>query len=667
MELYMQGRAAVWSVLTASLVLSGCTTSLQTRLDTPAAAVQTAPRTGVTYSLPMRRYDISVTRLLVACNTSLTDTALDDSYVFPTLAFVSTATSSSKLIPGERYVIDYEALNHASKITEFKIEYHPGGNLLKSVNASADDQTAEIIGKTLAVAGVIALSAASPAAGASVLAGAAGSTLAGSGKVGFQGQGLAPSREAGLLQELVAKSSKPTPTVICAPGIAEKVVKRKELGKELERLENGSIDQEWADLWKKVAKPPRRPLPAGATLSDLNDRLLALLPYLGMRPPPAETSADIDSLLLWQAAVLAKARAIKTERTTLDKDLATVTKLEWPIVFSDARTDGKGGFAKLSAANTEKVQKTFFVKTVDLVDPADVAAQLKIWKRDNRAMDIALLRLSFGPFLEPYFDAAGDIKTPAALPTACFGATAAVAACLDSLLQVEAEIARAPDPNGLPATPAPNPVAYRPSETVAADGLFIRPPVMAVLKICPNTDFKPVDSAPASCARNIIDKPAYELVPQLGEIGLLKLKNSAFQNNGLSVAVAEDGRLLSFAYMNKRAIGAAIAATAADAATQYQAYAKAAQDKEDAARKRAREDEAYKITNLQNQIDEKTKTDELEQKNKDPAPKSDIQLQMEKEAENTTILRSQLLLLLTQQCVAQAKANPLTPTTCPAD
>lgn len=665
----MQGRAAVWSVLTLSLVLSGCTTSLQTRLDTPAAAVQTAPRTGVTYSLPMRRYDIAVTRLLVACNTSLTDTALDETYIFPTLAFVSTATSSSKLIPGERYVIDYEALNYASKITEFKIEYHPGTNLLKSVNASADDQTAEIIGKTLAVAGVIALSAASPATGASLLLGTAGSKLTGSGnKVLFSGAGSAQlSREEGLLQELVAKSSKPTPAVSCAPGIAEKVAKRKELSKELDRLENGSIDQEWADLWKKVAKPPRRPLPAGATLSDLNDRLLALLPYLGMRPPPAETSADIDSLLLWQAAVLAKARAIKTERTTLDKDLATVTKLEWPIVFSDARTDGKGGFAKLSAANTEKVQKTFFVKTVDLVDPADVAAQLKIWKRDNRAMDIALLRLSFGPFLEPYFDAAGDIKTPAALPTACFGATAAVAACLDSLLQVEAEIARAPDPNGLPATPAPNPVAYRPSETVAADGLFIRPPVMAVLKICPNADFKPVESAPASCASNIIDKPAYELVPQLGEIGLLKLKNSAFQNNGLSVAVAEDGRLLSFAYMNKRAIGAAIAATAADAATQYQAYAKAAQDKEDAARKRAREDEVYKITNLQNQIDEKKKTNELNQLNKDPAPKSDIQLQMEKEAEDTNILRSELLLLLTQQCYAQAKANPLTPTTCPAD
>lgn len=685
---------------TAAFGLSACsTTRLETRLDNVEPTALDQARKGVSYALPMRRYDIVITRRLAKCRVSNKDSP---ETFRPEIVFVTSATATSALVPGERYLIDYEALGSDTKTTDFKIEFHPGSDILKTVNASADDQTGDIIAKTAATIGTVALAVASPPAAVSVAAAALASqkateTTPGPGDAVPSADDEKPSK---IFEMFLDESSWSARRVECADSVAGWIKTRDELTTELDRLESGSILTEWRQV------DPIKPSPFGdsPTLAMVNDRLASLLPFIGMRPMPQEIKDDLTILHKWQTVVRTKAESKKAERDALDKNLSLVTKTQWPQksaeVYSSLLYDPHVKLPKFGEPNEKGVEK--------------IAGYLKI-SQQNRSLNVTLvpitikkwqiehsdhldvLRATFPEFFKPFFYENGELKqAPPAPPLSCVGPDASVELCINESFAVRAALARQEDAyDHIAAPPAKTPkrtsIAAGTRTPVmtdipmaqggdrnaelfeitkaeglkSADGLFIRPPVMAILQICPQARFQGI-----KCETNIVEKAEPLLVPQLGQLRLLPLVNGPFANNGLSVSLAEDGRLLSFAYMSKRAILAAMAASASDAATRWQTYEKDKQAKFDAAETRSRtaaaNEAADKIAELQNQVTEKNLLKDLAPTAEIPEP-TEIEKQIKKETEATNILKSKLLLLITQQCYIQADLNPNTPTVCPAD
>lgn len=143
----------------ALVALSGCTTELEVHPqsdDGPAVE-------GLTYYLPATHFVIDVTRVLTRCETTPRTYAVE--------ANVSLAvTEHSFPDPDHRYVIDYRSLNSAFKNTGLKVEKYDSG-ALKSLNASAADQTDRIVVGAVSAATKVALLASgvpiSPASGPS--------------------------------------------------------------------------------------------------------------------------------------------------------------------------------------------------------------------------------------------------------------------------------------------------------------------------------------------------------------------------------------------------------------------------------------------------------------------------------------------------------------------
>lgn len=129
-------RAACLGLLGAALAVGGCT-SLSTSSDVSTASLDEAVL-GVPYSLPMLQYELKLTRTLVSCTNGTTKEKL--------LKFSVAAEAAAHHVPGETYVIDYRKLAGPTKISGVTVLHHEGTKLLKSINATAQDRSAEIIG-----------------------------------------------------------------------------------------------------------------------------------------------------------------------------------------------------------------------------------------------------------------------------------------------------------------------------------------------------------------------------------------------------------------------------------------------------------------------------------------------------------------------------------------
>lgn len=121
-----------------SCLLSGCT-SLSSREDLRPA--EGAALTGVPYSLPMLQYELALTRSLAQC--------VDPVSGKPHVKFTLTVEATPRYPAGETYVIDYRDLAGWTKITALTVEFQENSNILKSVNASAEDRSAAIIGNAV--------------------------------------------------------------------------------------------------------------------------------------------------------------------------------------------------------------------------------------------------------------------------------------------------------------------------------------------------------------------------------------------------------------------------------------------------------------------------------------------------------------------------------------
>lgn len=153
----------------AAAVLGGCTTTLSTTPDRSTTANRGDAIFGVPYALPMARFDVTFTRALSKCPTERTVvlggqtlTMLDGD-----LALSRKAEAVSGYGPGERYTVDYRGLQKPFKTSGFIFAVNSNGTL-KSINASADDQTGEVAKNVVAIGLKVATLSTNPAAGAVV-------------------------------------------------------------------------------------------------------------------------------------------------------------------------------------------------------------------------------------------------------------------------------------------------------------------------------------------------------------------------------------------------------------------------------------------------------------------------------------------------------------------
>ena len=113
-----------------ALLASACTTSLQvSKVD---SAID-ASRVGIPYNLPFTQYEIAITREVIKCDTRLT-------------AKVGAEVTSvdARRDPKMRFVLDPASLASPLKTSEVKLEYDVNG-IATSLNATAEDRTAQVI------------------------------------------------------------------------------------------------------------------------------------------------------------------------------------------------------------------------------------------------------------------------------------------------------------------------------------------------------------------------------------------------------------------------------------------------------------------------------------------------------------------------------------------
>lgn len=117
-------------MLLATALSAGCTSVDVTRVD-PA---NPRTRVGLPYPLPMTQYRLQLVRQVVGCGSDIKLSA-------------STKVEEARNAPDplQQFVIDPASLGSLTKTSEIKAEYHPNG-LVKAINATAEDKTAEIIG-----------------------------------------------------------------------------------------------------------------------------------------------------------------------------------------------------------------------------------------------------------------------------------------------------------------------------------------------------------------------------------------------------------------------------------------------------------------------------------------------------------------------------------------
>ena len=123
---------------TALIFLCGCTTSLMVLRVDPA---RPETRVGLPYPLPYTRYEIEITRQIAGCGPLLKALVKAD------IKKVTTAPD-----PNQIFVLDPNSLSSAFKTSAVKIDYQLNGSLA-SLNASAEDRSAQIISNVVAIAG----------------------------------------------------------------------------------------------------------------------------------------------------------------------------------------------------------------------------------------------------------------------------------------------------------------------------------------------------------------------------------------------------------------------------------------------------------------------------------------------------------------------------------
>lgn len=165
-------RYLIQSIPIAALFCASCTTSLGLTSDIRTDSKRDAVA-GVSYSLPMLQYDLTITRTLAQCEGKAivydakgkpkikADGSIQLKDV-DEIAFSVSATAKEAYVPGETYLVDHTSLGAPTKISSVAMEFHENGTL-KSVNLAAEDKTQEVVKNTVStLVGVASIAAGLP-------------------------------------------------------------------------------------------------------------------------------------------------------------------------------------------------------------------------------------------------------------------------------------------------------------------------------------------------------------------------------------------------------------------------------------------------------------------------------------------------------------------------
>ncbi len=110
-------------------LLCACTTTLDVEPYDP----KTSARTDIVYALPMRQYEITVTRQIESC------IGKDSG---EQISIATSVDLKPGLVedPDFTFAVDPTSLSNWVNTASFKVEFHPGTRFLKTVNASAKDE-----------------------------------------------------------------------------------------------------------------------------------------------------------------------------------------------------------------------------------------------------------------------------------------------------------------------------------------------------------------------------------------------------------------------------------------------------------------------------------------------------------------------------------------------
>jgi len=133
------------------LALAGCTTTLQTARYEPDITPDTA---GPGYYLPRQTVSVEVVYQLEYCPIDGDDSDTEEYRIRK----VASMRIRNGVDGAEHYRLDYPALSSGLKTTDVKLETYANGTI-KSIGATVDDRTAEVVGSVMQIAAKVVTTA----------------------------------------------------------------------------------------------------------------------------------------------------------------------------------------------------------------------------------------------------------------------------------------------------------------------------------------------------------------------------------------------------------------------------------------------------------------------------------------------------------------------------
>lgn len=504
-----------YSFLPAMFLAAGCTHVGTIQSGNVAPVGKGQARTGISYSLPMIQYDVTLTRMLDACDPHTLD---------PT--FVVKASANHRYIEGERFEVDPTSLSSMFKTTSLSIERYEDTNTLKAFNAGADDKTADAL---VAVARI----------------GVAAAGMA----FGLPTSALAVGEKEWNATQLGEISGKTRPRILCTAATAATLA---EMETAIERL-----NEKGAQLARGDREIARRK--AVAELKSYPDALKQEL--INLSEAQINLGNEIDDLQVEQADRL-KTISLPEQEVT------------WP------------------ASSALPLSNEDLVHDVDYKPGKEAAREFcrlfSLMVEEERTQGDKTFWVGLGVV-------AGDSSDDA-----CAVVSELVVEASAVRLAMQSDVPKPFSDSGSVAMTVPV------SDKAPNKGIFYREPIRGRLHVL--TQVRPGEWNSAWS-----DEPQW--IPQLGDLGFIRMVSGPFENEVLSLSLRKDGRLEKFSYETKEAAFARAAKAGADFGEKVQAefekQRKTDRDNEKYLRETAAAVRLDEIARIQAQIDLLKKQKEL--------------------------------------------------------
>jgi hypothetical protein len=546
------------SALLIAMVVSACTTQLDTRVDGYKTTTANEFVTGLPYSLPMLQFGLQFTWTLSSCEKTgtIVDVGEPTPITIPGVGLTLAITEKKGYVPGERYTVDYEALTARTKTTSFAFETYPNG-ILKSINASADDKTDEALSAAvklaLVVYGASQGAVAVPVATQNPMSPPPSPAL-------VPGPDATEAASRGL-------RFKKVPTVVCTEKTRSDLNRLKALAEDLKTAT------------KKV---------------DAQRRLVE-----DLRMVVAQRSASVVHVEEFAAALKTlsvqegNSKSLVAQMEEITKRLRVSQPKTWPTDMKSS-IDGKATI-DFRARDIEALARLLTVAESTIIDEQSYGSAgkaLLAYMSDLEVKPRSEFERVNKDALDLFLDELGRPR-PLDVAKGCVtgpnGSIASAEDCMRNMTGLQLLLAPTErlcendkaDTYCTLATTNDDREKRTVGRDGAAAGVLWRKPVDAIFAIC-----NPDETDPEGKKCPIVHT-SQAIAPQLGQLRLLEFRNRTFESGQLALALREDGTLERFSYTKAASAGKAVG-TALSAAEKVEAY----RDERDAAPLKA----------LQNQI-----------------------------------------------------------------